>query len=180
MTTVYCRHVRTNGERCCAFAMRGQPHCFFHSHLNTRHGLLARRSAAEAEPAILTPLKDHGIHQNEPRETQLLATPDSELALDLPALEDRDSIQVALSMLVTALGANRIDPRRASAILYGLQVASANAAHLKPADWRKLVVDAVPQPDGQLLALDADPDHLDPGEIDNYRKWLAETDPAAA
>lgn len=188
MHTVYCRYIRTNGERCCAFAMRGQSHCFFHSQLNTRHERFARREAAEAaaaETTILTPLKDHGIHGNgtpEPQllDQQLLAPPEPEANLDLPPLEDRDSIQLALSMLVSALGANRIETRRASAILYGLQVASANAAHLRPPDPDKLVIDTVRHPaTGQFLAPDVDPDCIKDADVQHFRSWLAANPPHA-
>ncbi|MDE1154842.1 MAG: hypothetical protein PW735_03825 [Acidobacteriaceae bacterium] len=167
MKTVYCRHVRTNGERCCAFAMRDEGFCFFHSHLNSRHGQIARRTAREQ--AVLTPLNGS--------EPQLLTQPEPELTLELPPLEDREAIQLALSMLVTALGAKRIDPRRASAILYGLQVASANAAHLQPANADRLVVDTVTTPDGHTLAPDVDPDHLDEADIRHFRTYLNQTAP---
>jgi hypothetical protein len=47
-------------------------------------------------------------------------------AHNLPPLEDADAIQLALSDVVLALAANRIDPRRARILIYGLQVASQN------------------------------------------------------
>jgi hypothetical protein len=53
-------------------------------------------------------------------------TSPQETALALTALEDADAIQLALSDVVLALAANRIDSRRARILIYGLQVASQN------------------------------------------------------
>jgi hypothetical protein len=49
------------------------------------------------------------------------------LELDLPPLEDVESIQVSISLLIAALARNRIDSKRAAVLLYGLQLASTNA-----------------------------------------------------
>ena len=52
------------------------------------------------------------------------------LAIELPAsLEDRGSIQLALSEIVIAVAENRIDTKRAGILLYALQIASSNAKH---------------------------------------------------
>jgi hypothetical protein len=47
-------------------------------------------------------------------------------SLELPLLEDRSSIQVALSRILNALGSAKLDTRRAGLFLYGLQIASQN------------------------------------------------------
>ena len=57
----------------------------------------------------------------------------------IPALEDRDSVQVALTHVLNALASSRIDPRRAGQILYGLQI----AAHLAPLVARRPASDSV-------------------------------------
>ena len=44
--------------------------------------------------------------------------------LELPALEDRSSIQMALSQVIGALAAGRIDGTNAGRLIYGLQVAA--------------------------------------------------------
>jgi hypothetical protein len=53
-------------------------------------------------------------------------TDPKETVLPLPPLEEADAIQLALSDVILALAANRIDPRRARILIYGLQVASQN------------------------------------------------------
>jgi hypothetical protein len=53
------------------------------------------------------------------------------LALQLPDVEDSASIQLALIEVIHALAANQVDPRRAGLLLYGLQVAAANAKNVQ-------------------------------------------------
>jgi len=47
-------------------------------------------------------------------------------SLELPLLEDRSSIQMALSKILKDLGSSRLDTRRAGLFLYALQIASQN------------------------------------------------------
>ena len=98
-----CRHIFTSGRKCQSPALTDQNFCYFHS--NTRKRPTPRTQPYE--PYI------------EPQAN----------VLDLPPLEDADSIQLALSDVILALAANRIDPRRARILIYGLQVASQNNSH---------------------------------------------------
>ena len=50
--------------------------------------------------------------------------------LQLPLLEDRESIQIAIGDVLNAILADRIDSRKAGLLLYGLQTASSNAHKL--------------------------------------------------
>jgi hypothetical protein len=54
----------------------------------------------------------------------LLRQRSSKAKLDLPALEDRASILMALSQVIGALADGRIDGTNAGRLIYGLQVAS--------------------------------------------------------
>jgi hypothetical protein len=98
-----CRHIFTSGKKCQSPALSDQNFCYFHS--NTR-----KRPAPANQPY------------------QPYVEP-KERALALPPLEDADAIQLALSDVILALAANRIDPRRARILIYGLQVASQNHRH---------------------------------------------------
>jgi hypothetical protein len=53
------------------------------------------------------------------------------LALQLPDVEDSASIQLALIEVIHALAADQLNPRRAGLLLYGLQVAAANAKNVQ-------------------------------------------------
>jgi hypothetical protein len=46
--------------------------------------------------------------------------------LDLPTLEDAESIQLALSDVICSLAAGRINSKSAGTLLYGLQIAGSN------------------------------------------------------
>jgi hypothetical protein len=48
-------------------------------------------------------------------------------SIELHAIEDSASIQRALSVVINAVAAGTLDPVRAKVLLYGLQIASANA-----------------------------------------------------
>jgi len=98
-----CRHIFTSGKKCQSPALRDQNFCYFHQ--NTR-----KRTAPANQP-----------HQP--------YTAPQDTAHHLPPLEDADAIQLALSDVVLALATNRIDPRRAQILIYGLQVASQNNRH---------------------------------------------------
>jgi hypothetical protein len=62
------------------------------------------------------------------------------IELDLPVLEDAESIQVSISLLVAALARNRIDSRRAAVLLYGLQLASTNAKSITTEPFADAVI----------------------------------------
>jgi hypothetical protein len=105
MQVALCRQIKTNGLRCKAPAMTEAPYCYFHSRLNERHSGFRYTAAARG---YLIP----GQH------------------IQLTTLEDRESIQVALSVVINALATGALDTRRATTLLYGLQLASGNAARL--------------------------------------------------
>ena len=157
MSTRFCRHIRINGERCGSPALNSGVFCYFHVQVAKRH------SAVQSQPtdSILHPMTSEDGSQRDPI---AVAEP---LQLNFPPLEDRHSIQLALSMLITALAQDRLDPRRAAMILYGLQIASSNAKGIIP----------VPPPDkstGKVRETVLDPNSgtliapdEDPGDDDN-------------
>lgn len=107
MLTPLCRHIRADETRCGSPALSGKPYCYFHNRLHLRHRRL-RRSKATRERLILGPV------------------------FELVALGDRESIQLALSMVLNALASNTLDTERAATLLYCLQLASLNAAGVHP------------------------------------------------
>jgi len=171
MSTPYCRHIRTNGRRCCSFAVRHESLCYFHRTINARMRQLNPPPAPDAMPTIIHPLNTDEHRQREPILAEYFAgvAPNpAPLVLDFPALEDRESIQVALSMLICALGQHRLDPKLATTMLYGLQVASANALKLNIQPTANQVVrSTVIDPTGAELAPDEDPQ-----EITEFNEWL--------
>jgi len=47
----------------------------------------------------------------------------------LPALEDAESVQIALMQIIEQLYAGKMQPKQANSLFYGLQCASANLRH---------------------------------------------------
>jgi hypothetical protein len=128
MQYALCRHIKTNGTQCEAPSLGQGAWCFFHARLHQRHNRF--RPIEAATDSII---RAQPVHLN--------------------ALEDRDSVQVALSVVINALASGQMEPRQATALLYGLQIASSNLARMNsnpsPA---KIVVAAEPTSDGQYLA----------------------------
>jgi len=166
MPTNVCRYIRINGARCGSPSLHGKTFCYYHIRLTHHHS----PAPVDNTPVIIHPIpKDHlDRMQREPilaeyysgalRANQRAAQPE----LDLPPLEDRHAIQLAISMLVNAMAHNRIDLPQATGLLYGLQVASANAKDLIPAPTRHQRTGKVRQTvlheSGLEIALDEDPE----------------------
>ncbi len=92
-----CEYLKPNGEFCGSPALRGRDYC--HWHLIC----VARRLRAEKQEAT----QDR--------------TP-----LELPPLEDANSVQLAVMMVIDAMLRQRIGPRMSGQLLYALQIASSN------------------------------------------------------
>jgi hypothetical protein len=123
-----CRHIKTNGLQCKAAALTGGLWCYFHHRLHQRH------TAFRSTPAT----RGYLIPGNH---------------LELTALEDRESVQVALSVVINALATGQLDIKRATALLYGLQLASNNARGLHTEPYAANTVRAIqPSPEGLDLA----------------------------
>ncbi|MEO6982025.1 MAG: hypothetical protein ABI072_02790 [Edaphobacter sp.] len=128
MQYLLCRHIKTNGLQCESPALTDQDWCYFHARLHQRHSSFRYTPATQG---YLIP----GQH------------------IQLTALEDRESVQVALSVVINALATGHLEPKRASALLYGLQLASSNAAHLNFHPYAANIVSSAElRPDGLDLA----------------------------
>jgi hypothetical protein len=163
MSTQYCRHIKINGERCGSPALRDELFCYYHVEFKRYHP----RCGSRRDPglAVLHPMTLQDGSQRDP----ILAEPLPQL--NLPELEDRHSIQVALSMVITALTETRIDPKLAALLFYGLQVASTNAHKLNPTPKRdpcKVSLTVLDEANGNLIAPEGDPE--DPEETRDYER----------
>jgi hypothetical protein len=75
------------------------------------------------------------------------------LPLQIPVLEDKQTIQLALGDVANALLSDRIDPRKAALVLYALQTASANARDLDFVSDRQWYNEYSPEHDAALPEL---------------------------
>lgn len=74
----------------------------------------------------------------------------------VPALDDRASIQLAIGSILDAIGSSRMDPLRARAYLYGLQLAMQNLGKGLGFAASDSVQNPVCPDDGEFLAPDED------------------------
>ena len=161
MPTEYCRHIRANGTRCRSFALTGHTRCYWHQDISARHRALNPANIVLPE-FIPEQHRSLELLQGDPLMAQYYGLKDKlhgPIEIDFPALEDRESIQGAVSMLVSALGKNRLDSKRAATILYGLQVASGNVAKLTY-NASQVVRETVVDDSGSELAPDEDPQEV--------------------
>ncbi len=86
-----CRHIKPDGAKCEAAALKDMPYCYYHDRLH--------RSGSRQKPS-------------------------SKGGIELQPLEDRSSIQLAISRVICALADGRLDTARAGQLLYGFQVAA--------------------------------------------------------
>ena len=96
-----CQHIKVNGTQCGSPALRRNRFCYFHKrHHEERIALHADRLKAASRARRTT--------------------------LQLPVLEDANSIQVSLMQIMRLLITGQLDGKTAGLLLYALQTASAN------------------------------------------------------
>jgi hypothetical protein len=118
-----CRHIKASGSKCKSPALKAETYCYYHFRASQR---------------IVEAIENRA--------------PYSILPLELPLLEDRAAVQVALSEVVHALAAERIELKRASLLIYALQVASSNAKNAENFISAEQVRDSSRNELGQPLA----------------------------
>jgi len=92
-----CQHIKVNGVQCGSPSLKNRKLCHFHQHW--QQGRIQ-------------------LNANQARR--------SRYSLDLPILEDANSIQVALMQGMRLLLTNQVDHRTAALLFYALQTASSN------------------------------------------------------
>ena len=140
MSYELCRHIKVNGLRCKAMCITGEFWCYFHTRLHFRH-----RCIIETKP--ITP-----------------RTP-----LYMPVLEDRESVQVAISLVAGAIATGHINEKRAATLIRILTLASRNVGKVGDLVTTPAVANSVssyfPTLDGRDLADRRMDDDSDPPEF---------------
>ena len=133
-----CRHIKTNGLQCRGVAIKGSAFCYFHRSLHQRH---TNYFFTPATQGYLVPGRD----------------------IQLCPVEDRESVQIAISLVVNALATGNLEVKRASVLLRGLQLAAANSSRLSlDHDPQRLVRNALAAPENSNSA---NLDLADPGRV---------------
>jgi hypothetical protein len=92
-----CQHIKVNGVQCGSPALKRNRFCFFHKRWHEQRIVINSAKARKCRPS-----------------------------LDLPVLEDANSIQMSLMQVMRLLLAGQLDLKTAGMLLYGLQTASSN------------------------------------------------------
>jgi hypothetical protein len=95
-----CQHIKVNGTQCGCPALRRNKLCYFHKRHHEERIVFNADRVKEARRRPAT--------------------------IELPVLEDANSIQVSLMQIMRLVAAGRIDLKSAGLLLYALQTASAN------------------------------------------------------
>jgi hypothetical protein len=98
-----CQHIKVNGTQCGCPALRRNKLCYFH-----------KRHHEERVELNLERLKDDRARRRR------------NVTIELPVLEDANSIQISLMQIMRLIIAGQIDGKSAGLLLYALQTASAN------------------------------------------------------
>jgi hypothetical protein len=138
-----CQHLKINGTQCGSPALRRNRFCYFHKrHHDERIEL-------------------HADRQKTARSRRRT------IAIDLPVLEDANSVQVSLMHITRLLIAGDIDTKTAGLVLYALQTASSNLHRTRfEPNMRDVILD--PSSVGQIpLGANAwdDADFFDEDEV---------------
>jgi hypothetical protein len=109
-----CEHIKINGTQCGSPALRRNHFCYFHKRWRETRVVLNANRARRACAA-----------------------------LDLPVLEDANSIQVSLMQVMRLILNGQVDPKTAGLLLYALQTASSNLSRInfEPAVKTRVVID---------------------------------------
>jgi hypothetical protein len=102
-TIARCQHIKVNGTQCGSPALKSRRLCFFHN--RWREARIEFCQSGAPAQAITS--------------------------IDLPVLEDANSVQVAIMQVLRLILAKQLEPKIAGLLLYGLQTASLNLKQAK-------------------------------------------------
>ncbi len=102
-----CEHIKANGTQCGSPSLRNKKLCFFHGRWQAQRLAIADSVATIPAGKSVAP------------------------ALNMPVLEDANSIQVAIMQVLQLLLTGQLEHKTAALALYGLQTASSNLRHTR-------------------------------------------------
>jgi hypothetical protein len=112
-----CQHIKVNGTQCGCPALRRNKLCYFHKrHHDERVQLNLDRMRNDR-------MKDDRLKADQAKGAQQKRR---RVTIDLPVLEDANSIQVSLMQIMRLIITGELDSKTAGLLLYALQTASAN------------------------------------------------------
>jgi hypothetical protein len=135
-----CQHIKVNGTQCGSPSLKSRRLCFFHNRWR--------------EARIEFTRSGHPVQEI--------------TALDLPVLEDANSVQVAIMQVLRLILAKQLEPKIAGLLLYGLQTASLNLKHADFEPYQpKVVIEPRSVGDTLLGANVWDPREFEPDDLES-------------
>jgi hypothetical protein len=109
-----CQHIKVNGTQCGCPALRRHKLCYFH-----------KRHHEERVQLNLDRLKNDRSKEDRAKDDRA-KNARRRATIDLPVLEDANSIQVSLMQIMRLIITGELDSKTAGLLLYALQTASSN------------------------------------------------------
>ena len=151
-----CEHIKVNGTQCGSPSLRKKKHCFFHEQWRQQRLNIADSVAEIPAGVSIAP------------------------ALNLPVLEDANSVQLAIMQIMGLLLTRQIEHKTAALLLYGLQTASGNLRHAQFEPYPPKVVIDPATVDDTLMGEDqwdnSDFDDIEEEDGDEEDTYDEETD----
>src|ERR1017187_5039111 len=147
-----CRHLKANGLRCEAPALKAEYFCYFHAGLHANHPapLTAHKVVSDWGEEI-----QEGIRRSGEDPYAIARVYPKQNEYNFPPLEDAESIQLAASILFHAVAQGQIHSLRARPLIQALSVAN-NSLRIRrlapPADPATLVHAFDRTPEGVAIA----------------------------
>ena len=102
--TPLCEHVFSTGRCCGSPKLTDSDFCYWHHTARARRGARPKPAPSESNNSVVM----------------------------MPFVEDADSLMLSLQEILQAIVENRIDPRRAGLLIYGIQTTASILPHLTP------------------------------------------------
>ena len=115
-----CTYIKTNGTICESPAMKDNELCYYHGRDKMRVANFLQARAWKCDE-----------YMNGFKQLQESVNPEFMESLEIPALDDAVSIQVALTNIVRAICSDHITDKKAGLALYAIQVAVSNLPNLQ-------------------------------------------------
>jgi hypothetical protein len=106
-----CQFIKADGTQCGSPALQRKRFCHFHSKTADGRKRGKSRGSDRRQPGSVSTGEDKSVSREIP-------------VIEVPVLEDDLAIQMAVTNICRQLANANLEPKRASTLLYGLQVAS--------------------------------------------------------
>jgi hypothetical protein len=151
-----CEHLKINGTQCGSPALKRNHFCYFHKRWHETRIVLNANRARRGRAAI-----------------------------DLPVLEDANSVQVALMQVMRLILSGQVDAKTAGLLLYALQTASSNLSRInfEPVETRVVIdprtVDQTPLGEDPWCAEDFEEEEYEEEDDENDQAEATGSEEAA-